>query len=618
MVSKSTSILGVSAYYHDSAATLVVDGTIVAAAQEERFTRIKQDARFPKNAIAYCLREAGLTLGDIDAVVFYDKPFLKLERLLETYLVFAPRGVSSFISAAIVWIREKFFLKKLIKTELSHIDPNVEPRLLFSNHHLSHAASAFFASPFSEATIVTLDGVGEWATTSVQQGNQRSITSIAEIHFPHSIGLLYSAFTYFLGFKVNSGEYKLMGLAPYGNSNSESVQNYKKIIYEHLVRQNDDGSFLLNQKYFNYATGTRMVSDRQWQKLFGMKRKEPDEQLLQHHCDLALAIQEVTESLVLGVIAYARKVTKSDNLCLAGGVALNCVANSKIQASGHFKNIWIQPASGDAGGALGCALAVAHMYFDLPRIMHMSDTLRGAYLGPAYRDSEIETTLLNHDAAFECIEYEMLYTRVAELLSSGHIIGWFQGRMEWGPRALGNRSILADPRNPDMQKKLNLRVKFREGFRPFAPSVLAEHAHEIFEMTEPSPYMLFVAYVQKNMRKVLPEGYATWDLYKKLYYLRSTIPSVTHIDFSARVQTVHKETNPHFWNLIQAFHRHTGTPLLVNTSFNVRGEPIVCTPEDALRCFMQTDMDYLCIGRYLLKKEEQSKTRISKKTYAAD
>ncbi len=611
-------VIGISAFYHDSAAAIVVDGVIIAAAHEERFTRIKHDPAFPRRALAYCLTEANLTLRDVSAVVFYDKPYLKFERLLETYLYYAPRGVRSFISAAIVWIKEKFFLRSLLEKELAEIDAAAVPSILFTTHHLAHAASAFYPSPYRTAAIVTLDGVGEWATTSISYGEGGHITSKKEIHFPHSIGLLYSAFTYYLGFKVNSGEYKLMGLAPYGNPESAAVTRYTNIIWDNLVVQHEDGSFALNQTYFNYATGSTMTNNVLWERIFGLRRKEPDEALTQAHCDLALAIQNVTETLVLGVIRYAQTTTGSENLCLAGGVALNCVANNVIRKAGIFKNIWVQPAAGDAGGALGAALAASYIYFDVPRIVETPDSMRGAYLGPAYSGSEIEVALKQHCATYTRMPYTELYPHVAKVIAHGNVIGWFQGRMEWGPRALGGRSILADPRDPNMQKKLNLRVKMREGFRPFAPSILSEHVGEFFVETSPSPYMLFVTDVAPKQRHTLPHDFHSWDLYTKLYFIRSTVPAVTHLDFSARIQTVHKETNIHYWNLINAFYTETGFPLLINTSFNVRGEPIVSSPEDALRCFMHTDMDYLCIGEYILAKNEQMLTAITQKTFAAD
>lgn len=618
---KQNIVLGISGFYHDSAAALVIDGEVVSAAHEERFTRIKHDERFPKHAILYCLDEAKISLDQVDAVVFYDKPFLKLERLLETYLAFAPRGVKSFISAAIVWIKEKFFLRSLLEKELKSLleSDTVLPPLLFTEHHLSHAASAFYPSPFTEAAIVTIDGVGEWATTSISVGEKDKIKTIKEIHFPHSIGLLYSAFTYFLGFKVNSGEYKLMGLAPYGRRGSKTVADYKALIYKHLLVVHPDGSFSMDQQYFDYATGDKMIREGKWESVFQMKTKSPDSDFNQAHCDLALAIQEVTEELVLKLLKHAKEVTGKKMVCMAGGVALNCVANAKIQKAKIFDDIWIQPAAGDAGGALGAAFAAAYMYFNVQRKIHKTDAMQGSYLGPSYSECQIETKLDEFRASYTKIEdNDTLYKQVADLIAAGNVVGWFQGRMEWGPRALGNRSILADPRNPEMQKKLNLKIKYREGFRPFAPSVLAEHSHEVFETTEASPYMLFVSDVLSKHRKQLPEDFDKWDLMKKLYVVRSHIPAITHLDYSARLQTVHKETNERYWRLINAFYQITGVPLVVNTSFNVRGEPIVCTPENALQCFMQTEMDYLCLGNYLLKKEDQVHTIVKKQTFAAD
>lgn len=600
-------ILGISAFYHDSAACLVQNGTIIAAAQEERFSRKKHDDRFPVQAIKYCLEEAGLSIDELDAIAFYDKPFLKFERLLETYLSFAPRGIRSFITAMPVWLKEKMFLKKLIFDELKKVGEYTknEVKLLFPEHHLSHAASTFYPSKFREAAILTIDGVGEWATASISHGKGKEITLLRELKFPHSLGLLYSAFTYYLGFKVNSGEYKLMGLAPYGNPESDLVEEFITKIKTELVDIRDDGSIWLNQKYFDYATGLRMVKEKKWETLFGFPRRQEDTELQQYEADLALAIQKVTEEIVLKMAAYARKITGARTLCLAGGVALNCVANGKLQNEGIFEEIFIQPAAGDAGGAVGAALAAYHIYFGKERHPHSPDAMQGAFLGPEFQSIDVLRALKKYKPVY--IEYngEQLYTKVAELLEQGNVVGWFQGRMEFGPRALGARSILADPRRIDMQKKLNLKIKYRESFRPFAPSVLAEDAAKYFEIDTDSPYMLLVQPVRQEHRETLPEGYYTLPLREKLNVKRSSLPAITHIDFSARIQTVHKQTNEPYWKLIHAFKEQTGCPMVVNTSFNVRGEPIVCTPEDAYRCFMNTEMDYLVIGEYVFAKADQ-------------
>lgn len=600
-------ILGISAYYHDSAACLIQDGVITAAAQEERFTRIKHDPGFPSQAISFCLDEGNISLSQLHAIVFYDKPLLKFERLLESYLSFAPRGVRSFITAMPVWLREKMFLKKIIRDELEAIGDfdKTKLKLLFPEHHLSHAASAFYTSPFNEAAILTVDGVGEWATASICHGNGQHVTIHRELTFPHSLGLLYSAFTYFLGFKVNSGEYKLMGLAPYGNPDSKEVKEYMGLIKSELVEIKDDGSIYLNQDYFDYATGLRMVKLKKWETLFGFGRREEDAELQPYEANLALAIQKVTEEIVLKMAAEAKKITGSENLCLAGGVALNCVANGVIQNSGLFEEIYIQPAAGDAGGAIGAALATYHIYFGNPRVPQRPDAMSGSYLGPEFHEVEIHKTLQKFKAEYKQFAEDELVNYVAGLLDEGHIIGWFQGRMEFGPRALGNRSILADPRNPEMQKKLNLKIKYRESFRPFAPSVLAEDANLFFEMHSPSPYMLLVQPLREERRASLPKNYHELPLREKLHYQRSDLPAITHIDFSARIQTVHSNTNPRFWKLISAFKERAGVGMLVNTSFNVRGEPIVCTPEDAYNCFMNTEMDYLVLGDFVLAKNEQ-------------
>lgn len=602
-------VLGISAFYHDSAAALLSDADIVAAAQEERFTRKKQDPSFPIHAIKYCLEEAGISLREIAAVVFYDKPFIKLERLLETYYAFAPKGLGSFVAAMPVWIKEKMFLKKLILDELSKIDDFDRDtlKLLFPEHHLSHAGSAFFPSPFNEAAILTIDGVGEWATASICHGKSNSVTMLRELTFPHSLGLLYSAFTYYLGFKVNSGEYKLMGLAPYGNPESNRVDHYCDLIRKELVDIKDDGSLWLNQEYFDYTTGQKMTRNEKWERLFGFPPRLPEDELLSEHCDLGLAIQRVTEDIILKMAAEAKKLTGSSNLCLAGGVALNCVANGKLLKSGLFHGLWIQPAAGDAGGALGAAYSAYYMYFNNPRnVLPGSDAMHGAYLGPSFSDDRVKKLLRKYHPVFTCHDdFSTLCKEVSNLLAAGNVIGWFQGRMEWGPRALGNRSIIADARNPEMQKKLNLKIKFREGFRPFAPSVLFEEVDTFFDLTTASPYMLIVADVLQKRQNPLPEGYSQLGVREKLRYLRSDIPSVTHIDYSARIQTVHKETNPRYWELIDTFRKLTGYGVIVNTSFNVRGEPIVLSPEDAYACFMRTEMDYLVIGNYLFDKAHQ-------------
>ena len=602
-------ILGISAFYHDSAAALVVDGEIVAAAHEERFSRKKHDPSFPENAVRYCLDEGGIGLSDIDAIVFYDKPLLKFERLLETALLYAPRGLRQFISSMTVWVKEKLFLEDLLKRQLKKIGAVdfEKTKLLFSEHHLSHAASAFYPSPYEEAAVLTIDGVGEWATASLSHGKGSELTQIKEMHFPHSAGLLYSAFTYFLGFRVNSGEYKLMGLAPYGEHGSEAVSHYKQTIKEKLITIYEDGSIFLHQEYFDYASGLTMVQEEKWKKLFGFSRRSEENELEVHHCNLALAIQEVTEEIMIKMAIHAKEVTGASYLCLAGGVALNCVGNSAILREKIFDDIWIQPAAGDAGGALGAALAVHHLYYGAARkARNTSDDMYGSYLGPTFSDAEIEYALKAEGASWEKVsdEHELI-RKTATFLTEENVVGWFQGRMEWGPRALGNRSILADPRNSEMQKKLNLKIKFREGFRPFAPSVLEEDIQEYFDFDRPSPYMLYTAPVQEKRRKALPENYEQLNWREKLYHLRSDIPSITHLDYSARLQTVSKETNPLYHALINSFKEKTGYGVIVNTSFNVRGEPIVRTPTDAYRCFMNTHMDVLVIGSYILLKKDQ-------------
>ena len=597
-------ILGLSAFYHDSAAALVENGRIVAAAQEERFSRKKHDARFPRLAVQYCLDEAGIALRDVDHVVFYDKPFLKFERLLETYLAFTPRGFSSFRAAIPLWLKEKLFQKQLLRNELARYDPDYdwEKRLLFSEHHQSHAASAFFASPFEEAVVLTMDGVGEWATTSIGYGRGNHLEMQREIHFPHSIGLLYSAFTYYTGFKVNSGEYKVMGLAPYGEP------RYTQIILDHLIDLKPDGSFRLDMSYFNYCTGLTMTNGR-FDALFGGPPRKPDELLDQRHMDLAASIQAVTEEVVLRLTRALASESGAENLCLAGGVALNCVANGKVARDGKFKRIWVQPAAGDAGGALGAALAAYHLYKNQPRRPNRSlDAMHGSYLGPAWGDEEIARRLQAAGARFTTLDEASLITRAADDLTAGKALGWFQGRMEFGPRALGARSIVADPRSPQMQKTLNLRVKYRESFRPFAPAVLAEDVGDWFEFEGESPYMLMVAPVVERRRRTMSEAERALFGIDKLNVPRSEIPAVTHVDYSARLQTVHRETNPRFHALIAEFKSRTGCPVLVNTSFNVRGEPIVCIPEDAFRCFMGTDIEALAIGGCYLEKSAQDQS----------
>jgi carbamoyltransferase len=604
-------ILGISAFYHDSAAAIIEDEELIAAAQEERFTRKKHDSSFPSNAVKFCLTEAGISLTDLSAIVFYDKPFIKFERLLETYYAFAPRGLQSFLSAMPVWIKEKLLLKKLILDELSHIEKldKKEVRLLFPEHHLSHAGSAFYPSPFEESAILTIDGVGEWATATICHGKGSNISILRELKFPHSVGLLYSAFTYYLGFKVNSGEYKLMGLAPYGNPDSDEVERYRSCIMEHLVEIRDDGSIWLNQDLFDYSTGLKMVREEKWAKLLGFPVRKPEDDLRQEHCDLALAIQRVTEDIVFKMASEAKRLTGSKNLCLAGGVALNCVANGKLIKSEMFDGLWIQPAAGDAGGAVGGAYGAYHIYFKKERTLNGSlDKMKGSYLGPEFSDHDIQNVVRKYNAIFKYYDdADLLCDRVAELIVDGKIIGWFQGSMEWGPRALGNRSILGDARNPEMQKKLNLKIKFREGFRPFAPSVLMEEVQEYFDLNLASPYMLLIADVLEKRRKSLPENYHSFPWRDKLYHLRSDVPAITHIDYSARIQTVHKDTNPLYWQLINKFKEKTGYGVIVNTSFNVRGEPIVCTPEDAYKCFMRTEMDYLAMGNFLFDKQQQEK-----------
>ena len=594
-------ILGISAFYHDSAAALVSDGKIIAAAQEERFTRKKHDAGFPTQAIRYCLAEAGLAFNAIDQVVFYDKPLVKFERLLETYIATTPRGFPSFLAAMPIWLKEKLYLKTVIRRELAAIgecEKKALPSLLFAEHHQSHAASAFFPSPFPEAAVLCMDGVGEWATTTVWHGKDNRVHPLWQIDFPHSLGLLYSAFTYFTGFKVNSGEYKLMGLAPYG------VPRYTELILDNLIDVKLDGTFRLAMEYFDYATGLRMTNDR-FSELFRRGPRAPESPLTQDEMDIAASIQVVTEDIVLRLAQTIHAETGLKNLCLAGGVALNCVANGRLLREGPFEELWIQPAAGDAGGALGCALATWHEYLDQPRSCDTQDAMQGAYLGPAFTDAEARESLESVGAVYNTLEASELYSSVAELLAKGNVVGWFQGRMEFGPRALGARSIIGDPRNIEMQSVMNLKIKYRESFRPFAPAVLAERIADYFEQAEDSPYMLLVANVREMLRKqVSVEDDQLFGI-DKLNVLRSELPAITHIDYSARIQSVHKETNPQFHALLSAFDQLTGCGVLVNTSFNVRGEPIVCTPLDAYRCFMRTEMDSLVIGNMVFAKMDQ-------------
>ncbi len=604
-------ILGISAFYHDSAAAIIRDGDIVAAAQEERFTRKKHDASFPKKAVEFCLEQAGVSMEEVDNIVFFEKPFVKFERLMETYLAFAPRGYLSFKTAIPVWLKEKLFQKKMLTDLLAETAFGEKPskdqkkliksKLLFSEHHLSHAASAFYPSPFDKAVVLTMDGVGEWASTSVSVGNGKDLQITKEIHFPHSLGLLYSAMTYYTGFKVNSGEYKIMGLAPYGEP------KYADLIMDNLIDVKEDGSFRLNQDYFDYATGLTMTN-KKFDELFGGPARTSETQITQREMDLAASVQVVTEEVVRRIVKNLKAEHPDiDNLCLAGGVALNCVANGKILKEGYFKNIWIQPAAGDAGGSLGAALAAYHLHHNMERRnTNQTDTMKGSYLGPVFDDNDIEKRLSEAGAKFTRLasEDEMI-DETAKALADEKAIGWFQGRMEFGPRALGGRSILGDPRSPSMQKNLNLKVKYRESFRPFAPSVLRDDVSEWFDLNEDSPYMLLVAPVNDNKCTEMTEEQNKLFGIDKLNIPRSEIPAVTHVDYSARVQTVHKETNPKYHALISKFKDLTGCPVIVNTSFNVRGEPIVCTPEDAFRCFMGTEMDMLVVGNCVLKKEEQ-------------
>lgn len=594
-------ILGISAYYHDSAAALLDDDKIIAAAQEERFSRKKHDAKFPENAVNYCLKEAGISLADVNFIVFYDKPLLKFERLLETYLSYAPKGLRSFITAMPVWLKEKLFLKSLLKKELAKIGKckiSDLPQLLFTEHHKAHAASAFFPSPFEDAAVLCLDGVGEWATTSVWLGKGNTLTPQWEINFPHSLGLLYSAFTYYTGFKVNSGEYKLMGLAPYGEP------KYADLIKKYLIDIKDDGTYRLNMDYFNYAIGFTMTSNK-FHKLFDSNPRKPESPISQKEMDLAASIQKVTEEVVLKLARTIKKEMDVEYLCLAGGVALNCVANGQILREEIFKDIWIQPAAGDAGGAIGAAYSVWYQYLNKPRIIESLDSMSGAYLGISFTEQEIENYLDSIGATYQRHDDQTLFQMLANIIDKGNVVGWFQERMEFGPRALGNRSIIGDARNTKMQSVMNLKIKYRESFRPFAPSVIAEKVHDYFELDRQSPYMLLVAPIKEELKITMTKEQKKLFGIEKLNVPRSKLPAITHVDYSARIQTIHKKTNPRYYGLIRAFEELTGCGVIVNTSFNVRGEPIVCSPKDAYRCFMRTEMDYLVIGNFLLAKKDQ-------------
>ena len=601
MPENEVNILGISAYYHDSAAALLSNGKVIAAAQEERFTRKKHDAGFPRKAVEYVLREAGISMQAIDHIIFYDKPLTKFERLLETYIAYAPRGFKSFHMAIPIWLKEKLYQKKLLRDEFSEIagcKPADLPRLKFSEHHQSHAASAFFPSPFEKAAVLCMDGVGEWATTSVWLGNGNQLEPQWEIDFPHSLGMLYSAFTYFTGFKVNSGEYKLMGLAPYGEP------KYVDLILDELIDLKADGTFRLNMDYFNYATGLTMTNSR-FSRLFGKPPRTAESEITQVEMDLARSIQEVTEEVVLRLARTIHKELDVKYLCLAGGVALNCVANGRLLREGPFEDIWIQPAAGDAGGALGAAYVVWHQYLEQARNINGADAMSGSYLGPNFSDDEIRDYLDSVGARYQLLSNAEKTEKVAEILSDENVVGWFQGRMEFGPRALGGRSIIGDPRSQKMQSVMNLKIKYRESFRPFAPSVIAENVSDWFEQDRPSPYMLIVADVKEEHRIEMTEDQKNLFGIEKLNVPRSSIPAITHVDYSARIQTVHRETNPAYHALLAKFHELTGCPVLVNTSFNVRGEPIVCTPEDAYRCFMRTEMDYLVLENFVLAKVDQ-------------
>ena len=594
-------ILGISAFYHDSAIALIENGNIIFCVQEERFSRVKHDKSFPIKSITYLIEEYGIRMSDIKYVAFYDKPFLKFERLLETYSYFCPRGIKSFIKSMPIWIKEKLFLKSIIRKELEYFSKSTPP-ILFSEHHLSHAASAFYPSPFEEAAILTMDGVGEWATTSLSYGNGSDIEIKKEIHFPHSLGLLYSAFTYYCGFKVNSGEYKLMGLAPYGDETSEETKQFINQIKSNLIDIKKDGSFLINMDYFDYAVGSRMCVDKRWEKLFGLKKRNSESTLNDSYMNLALACQTVTEEIVIQLAKTIKDLTGSDNLVLAGGVALNCVANGKLLKENIFKNIWIQPAAGDAGGSLGAALCVEYIYLAKNRVINKDDSMQGSYLGPKYGDCSITSMIRQYQAhALKVEDDKELLETIARELSENKVVGWHQGRCEFGPRALGNRSILANPMSIETQKNLNLKIKFRESFRPFAPSVLSEDCSKVFNLEVESPYMLLVAKIKDKLNTDSTQK----NYLEKLYQKRSALPAITHIDYTARIQTVSKERNFRYWSLINEFKKITGCPVLVNTSFNVRGEPITLTPSDSYRCFMRTDMDVLVVENYIFYKKDQ-------------
>ena len=600
-------ILGISAYYHDAAAALIKEGEILAAAQEERFSRIKHDPQFPTHAISYCLKEAGIGIDELDAVVFYDKPLLKFERLLETYYAYAPKGFRQFVKSMPIWVKEKLFLKSTLRKELQAIgmpNPKKVP-LLFPEHHLSHAASAFYPSPFEEAAILSVDGVGEWATSSIMYAKGKHIEVKKEISFPHSLGLLYSSFTYFLGFKVNSGEYKLMGLAPYGNPHSERKKRFKEIIQRQLIKIFPDGSFHLNLSYFTYPYGLRMIKDKQWEKLFGMSKRTPDAEILPEHCDLALAIQELTEETMVLLAKEARRLTGSKYLCLAGGVALNCVANGKLLDETEFEEIYVQPAAGDAGASLGAAFAAWHIHFGNSRNSSPIDKMKSSYWGPSFTADEIRTALKEAQLNFVEKEESDLLLSVAKQLADGKVVGWFQGRMEFGPRALGNRSILADPAQEDMQRIVNLKIKNRESFRPFAPVVLEEDASSYFELNQASPYMSFVRKLRADQLHLLPENYSAFSMKEKLALKKSDLPAITHVDGSARIQSLKESDNPRFYKLLEHFKARTGHGILLNTSFNVRGEPIVCKAEEAIHCFLQTEMDVLVLENFIVEKKSQ-------------
>lgn len=600
-------ILGISAYYHDSATALVIGNEIIAAAQEERFSRKKNDSDFPIKAIKSVLDIAGRDLDTLDAIAFYEKPYIKFERLLETYHSFAPSGLKSFLKAMPVWTKEKLFMKRMITDELESMGYVKEIPLLFPEHHLSHCASAFYPSPFEESAILTVDGVGEWATSTISHGKGNEIEIIKELEFPHSIGLLYSAFTYYCGFQVNEGEYKLMGLAPYGNPNDVETTRFIKLIKDNLVDIREDGSILMNMDYFDYATGLTMTNNAKWTQLFGFAPRKPESPIQKEHTNLAFAIQKVTEEILLKLARTARELTGSKNLAMAGGVALNSVANGLIYKSGIFDRIWIQPAAGDAGGALGAALAANYIYFENRRETGSGkDKMKASLLGPEFSDNEIKKVLNRKNVIYHFIpDKKEIFERAAEAIAQGMVVGWFQGRMEYGPRALGSRSFLGDPRNPEMQQKLNLKVKFRESFRPFAPAVLEEETANYFDIDINSPYMLLVVPVKESIRDPLPDNYENLEMMQRLYHIRSEIPAVTHLDYSARIQTVNKEDNPDFYGLIDVFKQKTGCPVIINTSFNIRGEPIVCSPLDAYNSFMKTETDCLVLGNFIIYKAEQ-------------